>query len=315
MANIAYFYPKATKGNALALNAGLGNLGVSVMQFVVPMVIVTGVFGAMGGEPQVLANGNELFLQNAGFIWVPFIAISAIAAWFGMNDIADVKTSVGSQMVILTRFHNWVMCVLYTGTFGSFIGYSAGFPLLIRTQFPDVNALSYAFLGPLVGALSRSATGWISDKWGGGRVTFWVFLGMIIAVWGVIFFLPSEASPTGNFWGFFACFMALFFLTGVGNASTFQMIPSIMRQEVPRLLSGLDKAASLKQSEMESAAIIAFTSAIAAYGAFFIPKLYGTSISMTGAPNGALWAFLIFYALCAVITWIFYSRKNAPVPC
>lgn len=315
MANIAFFYPKATKGNALALNAGLGNLGVSVMQFVVPLVITMGVFGAIGGEPQTLSDGGQLFIQNAGFIWVPFIALSAIAAWFGMNDIADAKSSFAEQSIIFSRKHNWIMCVLYTGTFGSFIGYAAGFPLLMRTQFPEVDVLRYAFLGPLVGALSRAATGWVSDKFGGGRVTFWTFLGMIVAVFGVLQFLPSEASPDGNFWGFFACFMALFFLTGVGNASTFQMIPSIMRQEVPRLMPSLDEAAKLKQSERESAAIIAFTSAIAAYGAFFIPKLYGTSIAMTGAPNGALWAFLGFYAVCAVICWVFYSRKSAPVPC
>jgi NNP family nitrate/nitrite transporter-like MFS transporter len=315
MANIAFFYPKKSKGNALALNAGLGNLGVSVMQFVVPIVITMGVFGAVGGAPQQLSEGGQLFIQNAGFIWVPFLAISAIAAWFGMNDIAAAKSSFAEQSIIFSRKHNWIMCVLYTGTFGSFIGYSAGFPLLMKTQFPDVDVLQYAFLGPLVGALSRAATGWISDIFGGGKVTFWTFLGMIVAVFGVLYFLPSEATPAGNFWGFFACFMALFFLTGVGNASTFQMIPSIMRQEVPRLMPQLDEAAKLKQSERESAAIIAFTSAIAAYGAFFIPKMYGTSIAMTGAPNGALWVFLGFYAICAVITWIFYSRSSAPVPC
>ncbi|OOY29476.1 nitrate/nitrite transporter [Thioclava sp. L04-15] len=314
MANIAYFYPKKTKGNALALNAGLGNAGVSVMQFVVPIVITSGVFGALGGAPQQLTAGGELFLQNAGFVWVPFIVLSAIAAWFGMNDIASASASFKQQSVIFSRFHNWVMCVLYTGTFGSFIGYSAGFPLLMKTQFPEVDALQYAFLGPLVGALSRAGTGWISDKFGGGRVTFWTFVGMIVAVWGVLQFLPS-AGDAGNFWGFFACFMALFFLTGVGNASTFQMIPSIMRQEVPRLNPHLDAAATLKQSELESSAIIAFTSAIAAYGAFFIPKFYGTSISLTGAPNAALWGFMIFYALCVVVTWFFYSRKGAPVPC
>lgn len=315
MANIAFFYPKKTKGNALALNAGLGNLGVSVMQFAVPMAITTGVFGAMGGEPATLENGSQLWIQNAGFIWVPFIIASALAAWFGMNDIADAKASFREQSIIFKRLHNWIMCILYTGTFGSFIGYSAGFPLLMKTQFPDVNALQYAFLGPLVGALSRAGTGWISDKFGGGRVTFWTFIGMAISVWGVLQFLPSEANAAGNFWGFFACFMALFFLTGVGNASTFQMIPSIMAHEVPAHEKHLRGDALRKQIERESAAIIAFTSAIAAYGAFFIPKAYGTSISMTGAPNGALWAFLIFYVLCVVITWAFYTRKNAPVSC
>ncbi len=314
MANIAYFYPKKTKGNALALNAGLGNAGVSVMQFLVPIVITTGVFGAMGGAPQQLSDGGQLWLQNAGYIWVPFIAVSALAAWFGMNDIADAKASLSDQMSILKRRHNWIMCILYTGTFGSFIGYSAGFPLLMRTQFPDVDVLQYAFLGPLVGALSRAATGWISDKFGGGRVTFWTFLGMIIAVLGVIYFLPL-GDTVGNFWGFFACFMALFFLTGVGNASTFQMIPSIMRQELPRLMPELNEAQTLRQSERESSAIIAFTSAIAAYGAFFIPKAYGTSIAMTGGPAAALYAFVVFYAVCVAITWVFYSRKNAPVPC
>jgi NNP family nitrate/nitrite transporter-like MFS transporter len=314
MANIAYFYPKAQKGNALAMNAGLGNLGVSVMQFLVPLVITLGVFGAIGGAPQKLADGSTLFMQNAGFIWVPFIAIAAIAAWFGMNDIASATASFKTQSVIFSRFHNWVMSFLYTGTFGSFIGYSAGFPLLMKTQFPDVNVLQYAFLGPLVGALSRSGTGWISDRFGGGRVTFWTFIGMIVAVWGVLQFLPSGADA-GNFWGFFACFMVLFFLTGVGNASTFQMIPTIMRQEVPRLNPALDAKATLKQAEMESAAIIAFTSAIAAYGAFFIPKSYGLSIDYTGGPGAALWGFMIFYAICVLVTWFFYSRKGAPVPC
>jgi len=315
MANIAYFYPKKIKGNALALNAGLGNLGVSVMQFLVPLVITAGVFGAIGGEPQVLADESHLWLQNAGFVWVPFVAVSAIAAWLGMNDIADAKASLGDQLSILKRRHNWIMCILYTGTFGSFIGYSAGFPLLMKTQFPDLNVLQYAFLGPLVGALSRAATGWVSDRFGGGRVTFWVFLGMIVAVWGVLQFLPAADGTGGSFWGLFACFMALFFLTGVGNASTFQMIPSIMRLEIPRLLPQLDTAATLRTAERESAAIIAFTSAIAAYGAFFIPKAYGTSIAMTGAPNGALWMFLIFYVVCLAVTWLFYSRRNAPVPC
>jgi len=310
MANIAYFYPKKEKGNALAMNAGLGNLGVSVMQFLVPLVITAGVFGALGGEPQQLSDGSQLWLQNAGFIWVPFIVAATLAAWFGMNDIASAKASLAAQLTILKRRHNWIMCVLYTGTFGSFIGYAAGFPLLMKLQFPEINVLSYAFLGPLIGALSRAGTGWISDKWGGGRVTFWTFLGMIAAVYGVIHFLPSASGKAGNFWGFFSCFMALFFLTGVGNASTFQMIPTIMRKEINRLMPGQSAEAKLKTAERESAAIIAFTSAIAAYGAFFIPKSYGTAISMTGSPHAALWAFLGFYVVCLALTFVVYTRPG-----
>jgi NNP family nitrate/nitrite transporter-like MFS transporter len=309
MANISYFFPKKEKGNALALNAGLGNLGVSVMQFLVPIVISTGAFAFAVGDAQVASDGTQLWLQNAGFVWVPFLIVSTIAAWFGMNDIASARASFAEQSIIFSRKHNWIMCWLYTGTFGSFIGYSAGFPLLMKTQFPEINALSYAFLGPLVGALSRAATGWVSDKYGGGRVTLWTFGCMILAVYGVLHFLPDNGTG-GSFVGFFACFMALFFLTGVGNASTFQMIPSIMRLEIPRLMPELDAAATLKQAERESAAIVAFTSAIAAYGAFFIPKSYGTSITMTGGPELALWGFLVFYVTCFLITWFVYTRSG-----
>jgi MFS transporter, NNP family, nitrate/nitrite transporter len=305
MANIGYFFPKAEKGNALALNAGLGNLGVSVMQFLVPIVITVGVFGALGGQPITMSDGGQLWMQNAGFVWVPFIIAATVAAWLGMNDIADARASFTDQAVIFGRKHNWLMCVLYTGTFGSFIGYSAGFPLLTKLAFPEVNALNYVFLGPLVGALSRAGTGWISDRFGGGRVTLWTFVAMIAATFGVITFLGL-----GSFIGFFACFMALFFLTGVGNASTFQMIPVIMGREVPRLMPHLGIDERKRQIGMESGAITAFTSAIAAYGAFFIPKAYGTSIAMTGSAVGALWAFLVFYAICVVITWVVYTRPG-----
>ncbi len=305
MANIAFFYPKAEKGNALALNAGLGNLGVSVMQFLVPLVITAGVFGAMGGAPQELSDGGRLWMQNAGFVWVPFILVATAAAWLGMNDIADARASFREQAIIFSRRDNWLMCILYTGTFGSFIGYSAGFPLLTRLAFPEINAMQYVFLGPFVGAISRAATGWVSDRFGGGRVTFWVFVGMIAAVFGVIASLQA-----GSFLGFFVAFMALFFLTGVGNASTFQMIPAIMGKEIPKLMPELAGADLRRQAERESAAIIAFTSAIAAYGAFFIPKAYGSSIAMTGGPIAALWGFMIFYAICLVLTWFYYTRRG-----
>jgi NNP family nitrate/nitrite transporter-like MFS transporter len=309
MANISFFFPKSEKGHALALNAGLGNAGVSIMQFVVPIVITAGVFGTIGGEPQTLTDGGKMWLQNAGFIWVPFVIAATMAAWFGMNDIASAKSSFGEQSIIFTRKHNWVMCWLYTGTFGSFIGYSAGFPLLTQLQFPAIDALRYAFLGPLVGALSRAATGWISDKFGGARVTFWTFIVMAVAVGGIIFFVGIKDQP-GAFWGFFAMFIILFFATGVGNASTFQMIPVIMGQEVPRLMPHLSSVDQTRQIDREAAAIIGFTSAIAAYGAFFIPKAYGTSIAITGGPAAALWCFMVFYLTCVAITWYFYARRG-----
>ncbi len=305
MANIGFFFPKSQKGNALAVNAGLGNLGVSVMQFSVPLVITAGVFGVLGGAPQVTADGNQLWLQNAGFIWVPFIIVSTILAWLGMNDIADAKASFAEQAVIFQRKHNWLMSWLYTGTFGSFIGFSAGLPLLAKHQFPDVDVLKFVFLGPLVGAISRAATGWIADRWGGARVTLWVFLLMMVGVVGVIYALEAK-----SWWGFLGMFVFMFAVTGVGNASTFQMIPNIMRLEVPRLMPHLPAADQLRQAEKESAAIVGFTSAVAAYGAFFIPKSFGSSISATGSPLGALIGFLIFYASCAALTWFVYTRRG-----
>ena len=309
MSNIGFFFPKREKGNALALNAGLGNLGVSLMQFVVPLVVTVSVFGAFGGEAQIASSGEKLFLQNAGFIWAPFIALSAFAAWFGMNDLSTAKASFADQAVIFKRKHNWIMCWLYTGTFGSFIGFSAAFPLFTKTQFPEVNVLQIAFLGPLVGALSRSFTGWIADRFGGARVTLVVFLVMMAGTAGVLYFLGVKDQP-GAFAGFFACFIVLFFASGVGNASTFQMIPAIMRKELVRLEPHLRGDDLLRQSEKESAAITGFTSAIAAYGAFFIPNSFGMSIAATGSAATALYAFLAFYVSCLLITWFVYVRPG-----
>ncbi len=320
MANISFFYPKAQQGTALGLNAGLGNLGVSVVQFTVPVVITMAVFGALGGEPQIWAKGDatkQLWLQNAGFFWVPFILVVAVAAWFGMNDLSTAKASFADQSVIFKRKHNWLMCWLYVGTFGSFIGYSAGFPLLIKTQFSNVDPTQYAFLGPMVGALIRPVGGWVSDKLGGARVTFWNFMVMALAVAGVLWFLPSGPSG-GSFWGFFAMFMLLFLTTGIGNGSTFRMIPVIFRTLHERWNEGAPdsaKAESMRNAGKESAAVLGFSSAVAAYGAFFIPKSYGTSISLFGGPEAALYLFIAFYITCIFVTWWFYSRRGAEMPC
>ncbi|MEQ1613454.1 MAG: MFS transporter [Hyphomicrobiaceae bacterium] len=312
MANISFFFPKAEKGNALAINAGLGNLGVSVVQFVVPLAITSGVFGWLGGDPQtatVAGVKTTLFLQNAGYVFVPFIIASAFAAWFGMNDIATMKASFADQSVIFSRTHNWIMCWLYTGTFGSFIGFSAAFPLLAKILFPEVNVLQYAFLGPLVGALARAAAGKPSDRFGGGRITFWVFVAMSLGVLGVLYAIGMKGNPSA-FPVFFTSFLFLFAAAGIGNASTFQMIPAIMRKEISRLEPGMTAAERVKQSDKEAAAIIGFTSAIAAYGAFFIPKSFGSAIAATGGPELALYGFLAFYLSCIAITWWVYTKPG-----
>ena len=313
MSNISFFYPKAQQGTALGMNAGLGNLGVSVMQFGVPLVISLGIFGALGGAPQNLPDGSQLWLQNAGFIWVPFILAVTIAAWFGMNDLSSAKASFSEQAVIFKRKHNWLMCWLYLATFGSFIGFAAGFPMLIKTQFPGVDPLKFAFLGPLVGALIRPVGGWLADKMGGARVTLWNFVVMIAAVFGVLHFLP-QAGSEGNFYGFLAMFMLLFVTTGVGNGSTFRMIPVIFRTLHERLSAGADaqgKADASRQAGIESAAVVGFSGAIGAYGGFFIPLAFASSIGATGGPSTALYVFLAFYLTCAAVNWVFYARKNS----
>ena len=317
MSNISFFYPKAQQGTALGMNAGLGNLGVSVMQFGVPLVISVGIFGALGGAPQNLPDGSQLWLQNAGFIWVPFILAVTLAAWFGMNDLTSAKASFSEQAVIFKRKHNWLMCWLYLATFGSFIGFAAGLPMLIKTQFPGVDPLKFAFLGPLVGALIRPVGGWLADKMGGAQVTLWNFVVMIAAVFGVLHFLP-QAGSEGNFYGFLAMFMLLFVTTGVGNGSTFRMIPVIFRTQHERLSAGKSKEEQEqagKNAGKEAAAVLGFSSAMAAYGAFFIPKSFGTSMALTGGPQMALYAFVGFYVSCIVLTWWSYARKGAEMPC
>ncbi|MEF9672773.1 hypothetical protein QNM99_12805 [Pseudomonas sp. PCH446] len=227
MSNISFFYPKSQQGTALGLNAGLGNLGVSVMQFCVPLVITFGAFGVMGGSPQALPDGGQLWLQNAGFIWVPFILAVTLAAWFGMNDLSSAKASFSEQAVIFKRKHNWLMCWLYLATFGSFIGFSAAFPLLIKTSFPDVIALRFAFLGPW--SVPWSAVGWLA----GGQA--WRREGDLVELRGddrdglrCVAFLAHNGVG-GNFYGFLGLFMLLFITTGIGNGSTFRMIPVIFR--------------------------------------------------------------------------------------
>lgn len=316
MANISFFFPKVEKGGALGMNAGLGNLGVSGMQLIAPLVIASSVLGPLGGDPLTVVDGSyagqSLWLQNAALIWVPLIVAAAIAAWFGMNDIASAKSSFSEQSVIFKRKHTWLMCWLYLGAFGSFIGFAAGFPLLSGMLFTEVDPTRYAFIGPLLGALARPAGGVIADKLGGARVTLWVFGVMIAGVFGVIHFLPENGAG-GNFWGFFGMFLVLFIASGVLNGSTFRMVP-VMFMTLRQRALGQNAQAEI-EGNREGAAVLGFISAIAAYGGFFIPKAYGTSFELTGGVSAALTGFVVFYASCLVITWWYYARKNAEVPC
>src|SRR6266550_6546370 len=207
MANISFFYPSRLKGYGLGMNAGVGNLGVSVVQLVTPLVLGFGVISLYLTTP----TGEGLYLQNAGLMWIPSLTVAVIGAYLFMNNLSVASASFKEQLVILKRKHNWVMSYIYIATFGSFIGYSAAFPLLIKTQFPEITA-GIAFLGPLLGSVIRPFGGLLADKIGGAIVTFWNFIAMGAATIGVMYFVHQK-----NFVGFLTMFLALFTLTGLAN--------------------------------------------------------------------------------------------------
>jgi len=304
MANISFFYPDRKKGWALGLNAAGGNIGVSSVQFLVPVLIGSGWISLYLARP---LSDSGLYLQNAGLMWLPLIAIATVGAWRYMDNLTSAKSSLMDQLAITRRKHTWVMSWLYIGTFGSFIGYSAAFPLLLKTQFPEITA-NLAFVGPLVGSVARPLGGLLADRIGGARVTFWNFAIMGAATLGVMHYVDARM-----FTGFMAMFLILFVTTGIGNGSTFRMIPAIFRSEKLRSVRGAGGAAealALKAARIESAAVLGFTSAIGACGGYLIPRTFGASIKATGGPHLALAVFLAFYVTCVVLTWWYYMRKS-----
>ncbi|HHT0124819.1 TPA: nitrate/nitrite transporter NarU [Raoultella planticola] len=310
MGNISFFYPKAKQGSALGVNGGLGNLGVSVMQLLSPVVIFVPIFTFVGVRGVDQADGATLWLGNSPLIWVPLLLAATVAAWFGMNDIAGAKTSIRDQLPVLKRPHMWLLSLLYLATFGSFIGFSAGFAMLAKTQFPEVNILKLAFFGPFIGALARSFGGIISDRLGGVNVPLVNFI--LMALFTGLLFLTLPGSGSGSFLAFYVVFMGLFLTAGLGSGSTFQMIAVIFRQitlDSVKKRGGSDEQAQ-HEAVTDTAAALGFISAIGAVGGFFIPKAFGTSLAMTGSPVGAMKVFFVFYVVCVLVTWLVYGRRK-----
>ena len=319
MANISFFFPKRMHGTALGWNAGAGNLGVGVMQAVVPVSIYGGALAFWGGSAQTYSDPaiGQVWLQNAAFIWVPFILLATVCAWLGMNNIRGVRATFREQAAIFRRKHSWMLGWLYGGTFGSFIGFAAAFPTLLATQFADSGLLKYAFVGPLIGALVRPFGGWLSDRVGGGRVTFWNFVVMFLASIAVLAFLPGGSDP-GAAGSFFAAFMVLFLTTGIGNGSVFRMVPTVFMTLHQLWAKGQGEEAMAKakrEGEIEASVALGFTAAIAAFGLFFIPVVVGISLQATGSPHAAWYVFIAFYLSCVVGTWHWYRRKDAEIYC
>lgn len=323
MANISFFFPKRLQGTALGWNAGIGNLGVGVMQAVVPMVIYGGALAVYGGTPQTYSTTHmtsAIWLQNAGYIWVPFILIATVAAAWGQNNIRGAKASFAGQVVIFRRKHAWILAWLYTGTFGSFIGLAAAFPSLLDTLFPAVEAswaVKWAFLGPLLGALVRPFGGWLSDRIGGARVTLWNFAVMLAAAVGVLVFIP-EGKNAEQLASFFVAFVLLFITTGIGNGSLFHVVPTVFRNLHTRPAEGKGREirdAAITAGDIEASVALGFTAGIAAFGLFFIPALIAVSINAGGSPRLAFIVFAVFYASCLLATWWWYRRNGAEARC
>ncbi len=379
MSNISFFFPKRTQGLALGMNAGLGNLGVSAMQFLIPWVITFRAFGPLSGDPHIyLVDGEpvRMWVQNAGLVWVlPLIAAALLALgfmnnlpchrvgstavamgravwltllgllgtavavvlllvpWGGFPELvktfliavvaigvtlgamrymtpADTRKSLEPQFAIFKLRHNWIMTYLYVMTFGSFIGYSNAFPKLIDDVFGMVrigpeagqatglSSAAFIWIGAGVGALIRPLGGWLADKYGGARVTHWDTVIMIGATLGsgyVVSLAMSSPNPTQYFPLFLALFVLLFATTGIGNGSTFRMIGVIFASE-------------------QRGPVLGWTSAVAAYGAYLIPKIFAGQIQ-AGTPENALYGFAAYYATCLALNWWFYARKEAEIAC
>jgi MFS transporter, NNP family, nitrate/nitrite transporter len=304
MANISFFYPDRMKGWALGLNAAGGNIGVSTVQLFAPILMGWSIINLFQGTP--LQGG--IYIENAGLMWLLPLAIAVYGAIFYMNNLVTARSTFKDQLAIVGRKHTWIMSFIYIGTFGSFIGYSAAFPLLIKTQFPAVT-IGIAFLGPLVGSLSRPLGGWLADKIGGAIITLWNFIAMGVATIGVLYFVSEK-----EFAGFLTMFLILFVTTGIGNGSTYRMIPSIFREENLAKAKGAGeagRASALHAANIESGSALGFIGAIGACGGYFIPRGFGASIAATGGPNIALGAYLAYYVICLVLTWQFYLRRSS----
>ncbi|UFU04089.1 MFS transporter [Ruania suaedae] len=283
MANISFFYPEREKGRALGMNAAGGNVGTAAVQLAVPLVIVA---------------GAGLALERAGLMFIPLAILAAFLAWRFMDNLGTAKADPRSFAVATRTRHTWIISFLYIGTFGSFIGYSGAFPMLMRNEFSEIT-LSIAFVGALVGSVSRPLGGIIADRVGGAWVTIVAYGVMAAGAIGVIAALGQH-----HFGLFFTSFMVLFIASGVGNGSLYRMIPAVFRAgaRTPEQASAARRAA---------AGCIGIAGATGAFGGFLIPRGFAVSTDLSGSLVPALWLFIGCYAVMAVVTWAAYARRDS----
>jgi len=319
MANINAFYPQRYKGWALGLNAGGGNIGVAVIQIVGLIVVAT-------------AGNRSPHLVCA--VYLVLIASAALGAALFMNNIGNQRTDARSMLEVLAHRDSWLISLLYIGTFGSFIGFGFAFGQVLQMNFAaglskggpvtpaiaaqaSLHAAQIAFLGPVLGSLARPIGGWLSDRMGGVRVTLYTFGAMIAAAtWLVLAGEIDDATagpPSGaTMAALIAGFIALFVLSGMGNGSTYKMIPSIFEAKA-RGMEHLSEPQRRAWSQRMSGALIGIAGAIGALGGVGVNMaLRASYLSPAKSATMAFWIFLAFYLLCAAITWFAYVR--APLP-
>jgi NNP family nitrate/nitrite transporter-like MFS transporter len=330
MANINFFYPAAKKGAALGLNAAGGNAGVSLIQLLLPVLVGgAGIFGL------VKASDAGIHLEIAGFVYAGLAVIAAVAAYLWMDNLTSATSKPREQLQVVRKRHTWIMAFLYIGTFGSFIGYSAAMPLLIKINFwvPEPAPLGtgiyfayYAFLGAGIGSLTRPFGGWLADRYGGARVTLAAFGGLVVFTLAVLWTLTQlSANPTADpaiasanqswFPWFLGFFLMIFACTGIGNGSTYKMIPAIWRREAEATTAPgtPERRAAIAASTKQASAAIGVIGAVGAIGGFLIPLAFSSPWvdNPLSATKGAFVVFTCFYVVCAVVTFAVYLRTPA----
>ena len=301
------FFPRRLKGTALGIQAGIGNFGVSLAQFMTPLML--GV--AMVGAPQVfnkvdpiskaVLGTSEIHLQSAAFWYVPLILIVAVACWYYLRSV-PLKASFREQLDIFKLKHTWYCTIIYFMTFGTFAGLSATFPMMMKTLyggFPGApDPLTYAFYGPLIGSASRVLFGFVADRTGGAILTTITGIGLIAG--SLLLVLLGLVAPTSmeQFPLFVAVMFGMFFFAGIGNAATFRQFP-IVFQHNPR----------------QAAGVIGWTAAVAAYGPFIFSMVIGAVVGATTNANAFFWGLLVFLLAATWVNWNFYNKKGCACPC
>ena len=306
MPSTSLYFPKRLQGTALGIQAGIGNFGVSVAQFMTPAMLGVATYGAaevfkkVDPKTKEVLGTSEIYLQSAAFWYAPLLVILAIAAWFLIKSV-PIKASFKEQLDIFKDKHTWFCTITYVMTFGGFSGLAAIFPLMIKTiygDFPDApDPLKYAFLGPLVGAASRVLFGFVADKVGGAILTTLTGLALIVGCVAIVQMGLLTPTSVDQFSSFLYLMLFLFFITGMGNAATFRQYPIIFGNN-PR----------------QAAGVIGFTAAIAAFGPFIFATQVSSVIKSTGNANAFFYAIAIFFAIATLINWWYYNRKGCERP-